>query len=102
MIESHPRRSAALPMLRSPRSIHRALVPIAAVPLLLTVVSGVLFSLLAQRGVELEWLLQIHTGHYGALNLSSIYPTLLGLCLLVLILTGLSLWLQSRRRPRPS
>lgn len=89
-------------MLRSPRSVHRALVPIAAVPLLLTCLSGILFSLLEQRGLKLTWLLSIHTGHYGPLDLSPIYPTVLGLCVLALILTGLSLWLRGQRRGRPA
>ena len=56
-------------MFRSSRSAHRAIVPIAALPLMLTAITGVLFSILEERDIEAGWLIQIHSGHFGPLNL---------------------------------
>ena len=81
----------------NPRTLHRALVPFAAFPLVLTAITGVVFSILDKRGVEADWLLEIHTGHYGPVNLQPYYAYLLGLCVLILVVTGAALWWRSRR-----
>ena len=88
-------------MLKASRNIHRNLVPFAALPLIVTAITGVVYSLLDERGVEADWLLQIHTGHYGPINLQPYYAYLLGLCVLVLVITGGAMWWRSRR-PRLS
>jgi uncharacterized iron-regulated membrane protein len=44
----------------------------------------------------LDW----HKGHFGVLNLEVIYPFLNALGLLVLLFTGISLWLHMRRTPK--
>ena len=88
-------------MLKASRNIHRNLVPFAALPLIVTAITGVVYSLLDERGVEADWLLQIHTGHYGPINLQPYYAYVLGLCVLVLVITGGAMWWRSRR-PRPS
>lgn len=77
--------------------MHRLLVPLAAAPLLLTAASGSLYSLLLERGVDAFWLLKIHTGRFGPINLQPYYPVLLGLLTLVVTLSGLGL-LRSRGR----
>jgi len=86
-------------MFRSSRSAHRAIVPIAVLPLMLTAITGVLFSILEERDIEAEWLLQIHSGHFGPINLQPYYAYVLGFCLLLLIVTGLVMWFRTRRRP---
>ena len=86
---------------KASRSIHRSLVPFAALPLIITAISGVVFSVLDERGVDADWLLQIHTGHYGLINLQPYYANLLGLCVLILVITGSAMWWRSRR-PRIS
>jgi len=83
-------------MFKTSRHAHRFLVPIAALPLLLTATTGVIYSLLDQRGIEADWLLALHVGHFGPLNLQPIYSLLLGLCVLVLVVTGLMMWFRSR------
>ena len=80
------------------RSAHRAIVPIAVVPLILTAITGIVFSLLEARGVELEWLLALHIGKFGPLDLEPFYSVILGVCVLVLSGSGLSLWFKTRRR----
>lgn len=82
------------------RRVHRFLAPIMVLPLLLTLVTGVSFQFadLAHQEEEFDWLLDLHKGHFGALNLDAIYPFLNALGLLFLIVTGFSMWLQGRRR----
>lgn len=80
------------------RRLHRVLVPLAAAPLLLTAASGSLYSLLLERGVDAFWLLKIHSGHFGPLNLEPYYSLLLGGLTLVVTLSGLALLLSSGRR----
>jgi uncharacterized iron-regulated membrane protein len=72
-------------------------VPIAAAPLLLTAATGSLYSLLLERGIDAFWLIQIHSGRFGPLNLQPYYSGLLGLFTLVVISSGLAL-LFSRRK----
>ena len=78
------------------RGLHRAVVILAAAPLLLTALTGSLYSLLLERGIDAFWLLRIHTGRLGPLNLQPYYSGLLGLLTVVAILSGLMLL-----RPRP-
>ena len=79
------------------RWMHRLLVPLAAAPLLLTAASGSLNSLLLEQGVDAFWLLKVHTGRFGPVNLQPYYSILLGISTLVMIISGLSLWFS---RPR--
>jgi uncharacterized iron-regulated membrane protein len=87
-------------MFKNPRHLHRSLVPIAALPLILTAITGVIFSVLEQKGVEADWLLQIHIGHYGPINLQPYYAYILGLCVLILVITGASMWWRSRPKTK--
>lgn len=76
---------------RRARSLHRALVPVLAAPLLLTVLSGIGLS-----SAPSELLYALHTGAFGALDLTGPYSALLGISTLVLLLTGVRLWWQRR------
>ena len=78
------------------RGLHRAVVILAAAPLLLTALTGSLYSLLLEQGLDAFWLLKIHTGRFGPLNLQPYYSWLLGLLTVVAIVSGLMLL-----RPRP-
>ena len=80
------------------RRVHRWLVPIAALPLLITASTGSLYSLLLEQNVDAFWLLKIHTGRFGPINLQPIYSILLGILSCLLIASGLALW-WPRRRP---
>lgn len=79
------------------RRLHRLLVPLAAAPLLLTAASGSLYSALLEQGVDAFWLLKVHTGRFGPINLQPYYSLLLGVLTLVVIASGLGLLLSSRR-----
>ncbi len=79
------------------RRTHRLVVPLAAAPLLLTAASGSLYSLLLERGIDAFWLLKLHTGQFGPINLQPYYALLLGVLTLVVIASGLALLLTSGR-----
>ena len=81
---------------RQARRVHRWFVPIAAVPLLLTAISGSLYSILLEQGIDAFWLLKIHTGRFGWLNLQSFYPTLLGVLTVVITASGVTLLIKPR------
>lgn len=67
-------------------------------PLILTAITGAIFQSFDLAGQEdsADWLLQIHKGHFGPLNLAPIYPFLNALGLLTLAITGISMWVQKR------
>lgn len=81
------------------RTLHRVLVPVAAAPLLLTAASGSLYSLLLERGIDAFWLIKIHTGRFGPINLQPFYSVLLGVLTLVVIASGATLLLPGGRAP---
>lgn len=79
------------------RRAHRLVVPLAAAPLLLTAASGSVYSLLLENGIDAFWLLKIHTGRFGPINLQPYYSLLLGVLTLVVIASGLALRLTGGR-----
>lgn len=95
MTPSHPNRSRQ----RHSRRLHRLVVPIAALPLALTSLSGAVYGSLLETNIEAPWLLRLHTGNFGVVNLQPFYSPLIGLATLVLVVSGLSLLLQGQRKP---
>jgi uncharacterized iron-regulated membrane protein len=83
------------------RRVHRSLVPLAALPLLLTALSGSLYGALSAQGIEAFWLMKLHTGNFGLLNLQPWYSSILALLTLFVIGSGLGL-LLGRRRGTPA
>ena len=82
---------------RQARRIHRWLVPLAALPLLITASTGSLYSLLLEQGVDAFWLLKLHTGSFGWLNLQPVYPILLGGLTIVVTVSGVTMLLRPSR-----
>lgn len=84
------------------RQLHRTLAPIMLLPLLLTLITGSLYQIadLNDRGDVFNWLIEWHKGHFGNINLEIIYPFLNALGLLVMAITGISMWLQRRPQTR--
>lgn len=82
------------------RQIHRFLAPIMLLPIMLTVLTGALYQLvdMTGRGSAFDWLLQVHKGNFRLVDLQIIYPFLNVLGLLLLVGSGIVLWLQPRRR----
>ena len=86
---------------RTARKLHRWLVPVAAAPLLLTALTGSIYSLLLEQGIDAFWLIKIHTGRFGWLNLQPAYPLLLGMLTIVVSISGLAMLIKrpSTREP---
>ena len=84
------------------RRVHRVIVPLAAVPLLVTSFSGSVYSGLLDQGIDAFWLLKLHTGRFGPINLQPYYSVILGLLTIALIVSGVSLLLPKRRGQRSS
>ena len=71
--------------------------PIAAVPLVLTSLSGSLNSALISADIEVPWLLRLHTGNFGLLNLQPYYSTVLGVLTVFIAVSGLAMMFGGRR-----
>ena len=82
---------------RRARKVHRWLVPISALPLLITAGTGSLYSLLLQQEIDAFWLLKIHTGNFGVLKLQTIYPILLGVLTIVITVSGAVMLFKPQR-----
>ena len=73
------------------RKIHRKITAISAIPLLITIVSGTIFSILQPLGIDAFWLIKWHTGNFGIINLQPFYSLFLGIASIISILSGLKL-----------
>ena len=82
------------------RQIHQQFAPLMIMPLLLTIITGSLFQVAALTGKtdDFLWLLELHRGKFGRINLEIIYPFLNAFGVLVLATTGITMWLQTRTR----
>ncbi len=84
------------------RQLHRAAAPIMILPILVTLITGTVYQIVDMGGKtsDFQWLLAWHKGHFGSLNLEAIYPFFNALGLLILTITGISMWMQTRRTRR--
>ncbi|MEB3160847.1 MAG: PepSY domain-containing protein [Synechocystis sp.] len=81
------------------RKLHRWFASIMVFPLVLTSLTGSLFqvAIVMGEGDNFYWLLDWHRGHFGRINLEMIYPFLNAFGLLMLVVTGVLMWLKLRR-----
>jgi hypothetical protein len=82
---------------RRSRKLHRLLVPVAAVPLALTSMSGAVYGTVLAMNIDAPWLLRLHTGNFGIINLQPIYSPLIGVMTVVLVASGIALLVGGRR-----
>jgi len=82
------------------RHIHRFFAPLMVIPLLLTSITGCIYQFMdiLGRGESLDWLLDIHKGNFGIIDLESIYPFFNALGILILSITGVLLWFKIKFR----
>jgi hypothetical protein len=73
------------------RIIHRKITTISAIPLLITILSGTIYSILQPLGVDAFWLIKWHTGDFGIINLQPFYSIFLGMASIISIVTGIKL-----------
>ena len=77
------------------RKIHRKITALSAIPLLITILSGTIYSILQPLGVDAFWLIKWHTGNFGIINFQPFYSIFLGMASIISIVSGLRL-LQER------
>ena len=73
------------------RKFHRKITTISAIPLLITIVSGTIYSILQPLGVDAFWLIKWHTGNFDIINLQPFYSIILGIASIISIISGLRL-----------
>ena len=73
------------------RKIHRKITAISAIPLLITILSGTIYSILQPLGLDAFWLIKWHTGNFGIINLQPFYSIFLGTSSIISIISGLRL-----------
>ena len=81
-----------------PKKIHRSITLIAGFPLLITVVSGSLYSLFQYFGMDFFWLMKIHTGNFFLINLQPLYTPFVGFLSIAAIISGLFLFPRARSK----
>lgn len=81
------------------RQLHYWFAPIMLFPVLLSLITGSLFqiSVITGRANDFLWLLEWHRGKFGRINLEMIYPFLNAFGMLMLVVTGIIMWFQTRR-----
>ena len=84
------------------RHLHYILAPIMFLPILLTAITGSLFQVAVVTGKSAEylWLLELHRGKFGSVNLELIYPLLNAFGILFIAITGIIMWLQINNKAR--
>ncbi len=84
------------------RQIKYALAPFVVLPVLISLTTGSLYQIadLAGKDKNFDWLLDIHKGNFGIINLSSVYPFLNALGLLIMALAGITLWFKGLRKKK--
>ena len=73
------------------RKIHRKITVISAIPLLITIISGTIYSILQPLGIDAFWLIKWHTGNFEIINLQPFYSIFLGTASIISIISGLRL-----------
>ena len=71
------------------RKIHRKVAAISAIPLLITITSGTIYSFLQPLGIDAFWLIKSHTGNFGIFNLQPFYSIFLGITSIISVVSGL-------------
>ena len=75
----------------SQRRIHRKISAFSAMPLIITILSGTIYSILQPLGIDAFWLIKWHTGNFGIINLQPYYSIFLGIASIISIISGLRL-----------
>ena len=73
------------------RKIHRKITAITAIPLLITILSGTIYSILQPLGLDAFWLIKWHTGNFGVINFQPFYSIFLGITSIISIVSGVKL-----------
>lgn len=86
------------------RHFHYIIAPIMFLPIFLTAITGSLFqvAVITGKSADYLWLLDLHRGKFGSINLELIYPLINAFGVLSLAITGIVMWLQINRKFKKS
>lgn len=86
------------------RHTHYILAPIMFLPIFLTAITGSLFQIavITGKSADFLWLLELHRGKFGIIDLELIYPLINAFGVLFLAITGIMMWLQINRKLKKS
>ena len=73
------------------RKFHRKVATTSAIPLLITILSGTIYSFLQPLGIDAFWLIKWHTGNFGIINLQPYYSIFLGITSIFSVISGISI-----------
>ena len=73
------------------RKIHRKITALSAIPLLITILSGTIYSIIQPLGLDAFWLIKLHTGNFGIIDLQPFYSIFLGIASIISLISGISL-----------
>ena len=73
------------------RKLHRKVATISAIPLLITILSGTIYSFLQPLGIDAFWMIKWHTGNFGIINLQPFYSIFLGITSIFSVISGISI-----------
>ena len=73
------------------RKFHRKITALSAIPLLITILSGTIYSILQPLGVDAFCLIKWHTGNFGIINLQPFYSIFLGVASIISIISGIKI-----------
>jgi hypothetical protein len=59
--------------------------------------SGAVYGTVLAMNIDAPWLLRLHTGNFGIINLQPIYSPLIGVMTVVLVASGIALLVGGRR-----
>ena len=77
------------------RKIHRKVAALSAIPLLITLISGTVYSFLQPLGIDAFWLIKWHTGNFGIFNMQPFYSIFLGFSSIISVISGIKLLQKS-------
>ena len=80
------------------KKLHRRVTLIASLPLILTVISGSLYSLFQYFGLDFFWLMKIHTGNFYFINLQPFFTPAVGFLTIAAIISGLFLFPKKKSK----
>ena len=70
------------------RKLHRKVAAISAIPLLITILSGTIYSFLQPLGIDAFWLIKCHTGNFGIVNMQPFFSIFLGITSIISVISG--------------
>ena len=80
------------------KRFHRRFTLITVFPLLITVISGGLYSLFQFFGLDFFWLMKIHTGNFFIINLQPLYTPVVGFITIIALISGLFLFPKPKNK----